>query len=282
VGRVLALMNTFSTAEIARILDVSPEWVRAQARVSLISPTRTSRGHFRYSFRDVLLLRTARGLRCADISARRISMTLASLSRGLPSGTNMSSLKLLRRGKEIVARDRDTVWNPATGQMQLEFGRPVSSDVCELPSRSYRVRETNDACDWFELGLEYEHHDSNVEAEAAYRRACELDPEHINARINLGRLRHAVNVLEEAESLYREALDIDPRHPIALFNLGVVLEDRGALASAIESYKLAIDTDPDIPEAHYNLARLYVKQSEDAEAIRHYARYKSLMRGKET
>lgn len=194
----------------------------------------------------------------------------------------MSSLKLLSRGNEILARDRDTVWNPTTGQLLLEFGRPASSAVSELPARGYGVRETNDACDWFELGLEYEHRNANHEAEGAYRRACELDAEHINARINLGRLRHAATVLEEAESLYREALDIDPRHPIALFNLGVVLEDRGELGSAIECYKLAIDADPDIPEAHYNLARLYVKQSEDAEAIRHYARYKSLMRGKDT
>lgn len=275
-------MNTFSTAEIARILDVSPDWVRAQARVSLIFPTRNPRGHFRYSFRDILLLRTARGLRCAEISARRVSTTLTSLSRRLPSGKSMSSLKLLRRGNEILARDRAAVWNPATGQMLLEFGQPSSSGVSELPARGYRVRETNDACDWFDLGLEYEHRNANQEAEAAYRRACELDLEHVNARINLGRLRHAVNVLEEAESLYREALDIDPQHPIALFNLGVVLEDRGALGSAIECYKLAIDADPDIPEAHYNLARLYVKQSEEAEAIRHYARYKSLMRTTET
>jgi tetratricopeptide (TPR) repeat protein len=275
-------MNTFSTADIARILEVSPDWVRAQARGALISPIRTARGHFRYSFRDISLLRTARGLRCAEISARRISTTLHTLSLGLPSGKSMSSLKLLRRGKEILARERDAVWNTATGQMLLEFAQPENSDVAELLPRGYRVRETNDACDWFELALEYEHRDANREAEAAYRRARELDPEHVNARINLGRLRHADNALDEAESLYREALDVEPRHPIALFNLGVVLEDRGVVGSAIECYKLAIDADPEIPEAHYNLARLYVKQSEDAEAIRHYARYKSLMRGKET
>jgi tetratricopeptide (TPR) repeat protein len=67
-----------------------------------------------------------------------------------------------------------------------------------------------------------------------------------------------------------------------LFNLGVVLEDRGNVGSAIACYKLAIDADPDIAEAHYNLARLYVKQSEESEAIRHYARYKSLTRKKDS
>lgn len=274
-------MNTFSTADIARILDVKPAWVRAQARGALISPARTAHGHFRYSFRDVALLRTARRLRCAEISARRVSATLATLSRRLPADQSMSSLKLMRRGKNILARDRRVVWDPASGQVLLEFCRPPQISIAELPARGYAVRESNDACDWFELALGYEHRNSDREAEAAYRRACELDAEHVNARINLGRLRHAANALEEAECLYREALRIDPRHPIALFNLGVVLEDRGVVGSAIESYKLAIDADPDIPEAHYNLARLYVKQSEDSEAIRHYARYKSLMRARD-
>ena len=277
----LARMNAFSTAEIARILDVNPAWVRAQARGALVSPTRTQRGHFRYSFRDILLLRTARGLRCAEISARRVSATLTSLSRGLPAGKCVSSLKLVRNGRAILARDRETTWETDTGQLLLDFGRPSSIGVVELPSRSYRVHESNDACDWFELGLEYERREANREAEEAYRRACELDEEHVNARINLGRLRHAAKALEEAERLYREALAIEPRHPIALFNLGVVLEDRGNAGSAIECYKLSIDTDPTIAEAHYNLARLYVKQSDETQAIRHYARYKSLMRTKQ-
>jgi tetratricopeptide (TPR) repeat protein len=274
-------MNTFSTAEIARILDVNPAWVRAQARGALVSPTRTARGHYRYSFRDILLLRTARGLRCAEISARRVSTTLTSLSRRLPADRSISSLKLLRQGKEILARDRNAIWHPETGQILLEFAQPAHVRVTELPSHAYGVRESSDACDWFELGLEYEHRNGNREAEEAYRRACELDAEHVNARINLGRLRHAASALEEAERWYREALDVDARHPIALFNLGVVLEDRGVLGSAIECYKLAIDADPDIPEAHYNLARLYVKQSAETDAIRHYARYKSLMRRKD-
>ena len=270
-------MNTFSTAEIARILDVNPAWVRAQARSALISPTRTSSGHFRYSFRDIALLRAARGLRSAEISARRISTTLCSLSRRLPSGKSLSSLKLMRHGRYILARAQATIWDPETGQMLLEFAQPTGT-VAALPSRGYAVRESSDACDWFELALEYEHRHADKEAEAAYRRACELDPEHVNARINLGRLRHAAGALEEAEQLYRAALSVDPRHPIALFNLGVALEDRGITGAAIECYKLAIVSDPDIAEAHYNLARLYVKRSEETEAIRHYARYKSLMR----
>jgi tetratricopeptide (TPR) repeat protein len=147
-----------------------------------------------------------------------------------------------------------------------------------LPGRNYSVDESDSAVDWFNLAFEYENGGSIAAAEHAYRRACERDPQHVNSRINLGRLRHSADALDEAEALYREALAIDPEHPIALFNLGVVLEDRGDDAAAIQSYKHSIAADPEIPEAHYNLARLYVRQSAESDAIRHYARYKALLR----
>jgi tetratricopeptide (TPR) repeat protein len=190
-------------------------------------------------------------------------------------------VQLRRVGSQILARDTDALWEPESGQTMFDFDSVAKENVAELPVRTYGVHESDDAADWFDLALEYENGGSSTEAECAYRRACEQDPLHVNSRINLGRLKHAAEALEEAESLYREALQIDARHPIALFNLGVVIEDRGDAASAIECYKLSIDADPEIPEAHYNLARLYVRQSSEAEAIRHYARYRALTRNSE-
>jgi tetratricopeptide (TPR) repeat protein len=277
-------MNTFSTVEIANILKVTPEWVRAQARRTLIAPTRTSRGHYRYSFQDIILLRTARHLQASDVSAHRVHEALNGLARSLPAHRSMSSMRVTLLGSTILARDSTALFEPETGQTVLDFWQPEASNVTELDrgaTRAYKVREDTAASDWFELALEYENCKNVQQAEAAYQRARELDPSHINARINLGRLRHAANALEQAEALYREALAVDARHPIALFNLGVVLEDRGNVGSAIACYKLAIDADPDIAEAHYNLARLYVKQSDESEAIRHYSRYKSLTRNKD-
>lgn len=271
-------MHTFSTAQIAKILKVGPAWVRTQARRTLVDPQRTRGGHYRYSFQDIVLLRAARRLCGPRVSTRRIAEILSELSQTLPADRSLSSVQLRRVGSHILARDADALWDPETGQTLLDFESAAKPNIAELPVNSYGVRETDSAPDWFDLALEYENGGSTVEAERAYRRACDRDPLHINSRINLGRLRHAADALSEAEALYREALEIEARHPIALFNLGVVLEDRGDAPSAIEIYKLSIDADPEIPEAHYNLARLYVRQSSEAEAIRHYARYKSLIR----
>jgi len=276
-------MKAFSTAQIARILKVRPSWVRAQARRILVAPDRTQSGHYRYSFQDVVMLRTARRLSGPALSSKRIAEILNELSQTLSAGRSLSSVQLRSMGKLILARDSEALWEPETGQTVFDFDAGPRENVAELPLplRNYSVEETDDALDWFELALEYENGGSIEAAEHAYRCACERDPEHINSRINLGRLRHAADALEEAESLYREALRIDAEHPIALFNLGVVLEDRGDEVAAIECYKRSIAADPEIPEAHYNIARLYVRTSAETDAIRHYARYKALVRNSE-
>jgi len=276
-------MKAFTTGQIARILKVRPSWVRAQAARILVAPDRTQRGHYRYSFQDVVLLRAARRLCGPQLGTRRIAEILNELSQTLPADRSLSSVALRRVGSLILARDSQALWEPETGQTLFDFDAGQRGDVAALPVplRNYNVRESATAADWFELALEYENGDSIEAAEHAYRRACECDPDHVNSHINLGRLRHAADALEEAEALYREALRTDARHPIALFNLGVVLEDRGDDAAAIECYKAAIEADPEIPEAHYNIARLYVRCSAETDAIRHYARYKALVRNSE-
>jgi len=275
-------MKTFSTAQIAKILKVRPSWVRAQAEQTLVDPERDNRGHYRYSFQDIVLLRAARRLRGTRLSSKRIAEILKELSQSLPENRSLSSVQLRSVGERILARDANTLWEAETGQTLLDFDSELHTPaVAELqvpPSRSYNVLESDSAADWFNLAFEYENGGSIGAAEHAYRCACERDPQHVNSRINLGRLRHAAFALDEAEALYREALSIEPEHPIALFNLGVVLEDRGDDGAAIEHYKLSIDADPEIPEAHYNLARLYVRRSAESDAIRHYARYKALIR----
>lgn len=275
-------MKTYSTAEIAKILKVRPAWIRAQAHRTPIIPSRNNRGHYLFSFQDIILLRATRSLAQPDKNTRKVHAAFTKLSRTLPAETSLSALRFERIGDRILAGDASNTWDPYSGQTQLPFepSRIEQVTKLDLPKRNTPDSEST-VEEWFTLALEHENNESRSLAEHAYRQVCKLDLDHVNARINLGRLRHAANALEEAECLYREALQIEPRHAIALFNLGVVLEDRGDNGSAIQCYKLSIDADSDIAEAHYNLARLYVKQSEETQAIRHYSRYKALIRNKD-
>jgi tetratricopeptide (TPR) repeat protein len=275
-------MKVYSTAEIAKILDVTPAWIRSQARRSLVKPARTSRGHFRYSFQDIVLLRTTRLLENPHMSARRIRRALRSLATKLGAGRSLASLRLRSEGEAILAMDGIATWDAETGQTVLDFGsaRPAST-VSAIAAPRLDTMHAASAADWFNRALELERESDYEAAQAAYREACRVDPTHVHSRINLGRLCHSAQAVEDAERLYREALSLDPEHPIALFNLGVVLEDQGLITDAIDCYKGSIAADPEIAEAHYNLARLYARHREESAAVRHFSRYKALTRKKD-
>ena len=187
-----------------------------------------------------------------------------------------------QQGKHInrvLARDNNTSWEPESGQTLFDFATD-SFDAAALKGRRENGAATIVASDtaayWFERGLRLDRAELRDEAARAYARALTIDDEHVNARVNLGRLMHAARDYGAAEALYRRALELHPDHAIAAFNLGVVLEDQGAIDAAIESYQRAVNTDPALPDAHYNLARLYEWRGERRLAARHMSRFRTL------
>lgn len=270
-------MRAYSTRQLASLLGVQPDRVRAWARTVRIEPDRTPRGHLRFSFQDLVLLRTAKHLLSAQQGARRTWRALRNLARQLGSGRPLSSIRVRFVGPELLASAGSTTWDPESGQTLLDFSREHGTKVAPLRRRAApRAPRQPTAEEWFELALALEQTGGAAEAEAAYRQAIAADPSHVDARINLGRLRHAAHVLGEAETWYRQALELDPDNAIAHFNLGVVLEDRGAFEDAIEMYKRALALDGTLGEAHFNLARLYEQSGDEQSALRHLSSFKRL------
>lgn len=75
-----------------------------------------------------------------------------------------------------------------------------------------------------------------AEAEAGYLQLLKARP-HVGAHANLGLLYVARGRPEEAEAAYRRALQLDPQHPIARANLGVLLLDQGRYAEGWPLYE---------------------------------------------
>ena len=124
------------------------------------------------------------------------------------------------------------VWNPESGQSLFDFSVDEIAEKTK-PIALAAVREAKakqeddlDADAWYELASDLELSDP-AEARAAYENAIALDPTHVDAHVNLGRLLHEEGAPAAAEKHYRAALDVDPDHPVAAFNLGVALEDLG-------------------------------------------------------
>src|SRR5918992_3519341 len=111
-------MESFTTRDVARLLGLTESQVRAQTRAGFLTPQRGPRNGYRFSFQDLVLLRTARELAQAQVSSRRIRNALCELARQLPSGRSLTEIKITPHDQGVVVHDGDSAWNPESGQLQ--------------------------------------------------------------------------------------------------------------------------------------------------------------------
>lgn len=267
----------FTTREVAESLRMSANSVRHYVRRRLVSPARDRRGHYRFSFQDIVLLRTAKRLIADRIPPRKANRLLLDLHRHLSPTRPLASLKLVAEGDAVLACERDQIWDIESGQGVLNFqpSQTMAAKVRVLPQPGLMVVIETDAMDtdaWYNLGLDLE----DVEPERApeaYRKALELDPDNADAHVNLGRLYQLAGDLRSARRHYQRALEIAGAHPLAAYNLGTVFDELDELGRAAECYLLAAD----VPDAHYNLARIRELQGDELSARRHMRRYRMLL-----
>lgn len=274
-------MRAYSTREVAELVGESQQRVRAAARAGFVAPRKNTQGHFRFSFQDLVLLRSTKALEQQNLGVRRMWRALRAVRALLPEGRPLSSVRVVASADRVLVREDNTAWEPESGQTLFDFALDEVERSPASPSghpATAKIVSTDKAAYWFERGLRHDRTEAHRDAASAYRRALELDPDHVNARINLGRLMHTARDYRAAESLYREALELDSDHPVAVFNLGVVLEDQGDLLEAISCYQRAVQADPGLPDAHYNLARLHEFRGEQMLAARHMSRFRALTR----
>lgn len=262
----------FGAREVAKMLRLPVGRVRAYARAGFVDPERGPSGEFRFSFRDLLLLRTAHGLVSSEVPARRVRRALAELRRELPEGKPLTGLHISAEGRHVVVRDGARRWHPASGQLLFDF------DAGEVVSRvAPLMRDGRGADDWYAWGVELEE-SSPARAEEAYRKAIAADEGHAEAHLNLGCLLHEAGKAAAAVEEFGRALAADPRNALAAFNLGVALQDLRRPEEAVAAYERALALDPSFADAHYNLGRLHERQGRRAPALRHLAAYRKLRR----
>lgn len=273
-------MRAYSTREVADLIGDSQQRVRAAARAGFVSPLKDPRGHFRFSFQDLVLLRSTKALERQNLGVRRMWRALRAVRAQLPPSRPLSSVRVVAANNRVLVRDNNTSWEPESGQTLFDFAASDLKPAAVIASgrATAKLVATDTADYWFERGLKLDRAELLDDAAKAYRRALSIDPDHVNGHINLGRLMHAAREYDAAETLYRDALELYPDHAIAAFNLGVVLEDQGAIDAAIETYQRAVSSDPTLPDVHYNLARLYEWRGERALAARHMSRFRTLSR----
>jgi DNA-binding transcriptional MerR regulator len=275
---------------VERVLHLSRSTIRGLVAAGFVTPERGARREYRFSFRDLIVLRTARALIEAKIPRRRIRRSLEDLRRHLPETVPLSGLSICAVGERVVVRDGKTRWQADNGQYLLGLDVVLEMGVLHLVERPEaradgtngheidpgREVEPKTAEQWFVEALELESSDVPA-ARKAYEHAVKLNPRHLPSWINWGRLLHEQGAVAEADKVYQRALDECGPDPLLMFNRGVLLEDLGSAGAALEAYQAAIEEDPDMADCHYNLARLYEALGKPQHAIRHLGQYRRLV-----
>ncbi|MBI5767255.1 MAG: tetratricopeptide repeat protein [Verrucomicrobia bacterium] len=112
-----------------------------------------------------------------------------------------------------------------------------------------------------------------IEVESQFRRAIALQPDYVNAHIQLASLALRRQQPDEAARLIQETLRLDPRRVAeGCKSLAAIKKTAGLLADAEKLYQQAIELKPDFADAHQELARLLSESGRIPEAHPHFAR----------
>ncbi len=134
--------------------------------------------------------------------------------------------------------------------------QPAGAEVCYERARLLKP----DKFEWAYLLAIVQAEQGKTEAAIEnLRRALEIDPGYVPAKLQLGDILLRDGEFEAAASLYREALDGDPRSALAHYGLGRALSSQGKTEEAAEAFRKAIEIHPNYGQAHYALALAYRK-----------------------
>jgi len=164
--------------------------------------------------------------------------------------------------------------------------------------------KTKSPTEYLRAGVELEKQGRLEESVAVHLKVLEIDPQQVQAHINLMSLywrlgrrkealehyRKALAINEnlpdchydygvimyqmgnraEAKKAFRRAIEINPFYAKAHLNLGVVLEEEGDIAGAVDQFRKAIENQPGYRLAHFHLGRILANQGKLDAAIRHF------------
>ena len=237
-------MQSYGVREVQKLLHLPRSTIRMLVEAGFVSPARGPRNAWRFSFQDLIVLRTAQTLAAAKVPARRIARSMKALRRQLPQAMPLSGLSIAAEADRVVVREGARRWQADSGQYLLTFDTSPADGSLRVLERPRAPVEEPDV--------------------AAYiQRGCELQ--------EAGRLA-------DAEAIYRQGLEACGDDALLCYNLGVVLEDLDRKVDAVVMYERALGLDPAFADCHYNLALLYEALGRPRDAIRHMAEYRRLQR----
>lgn len=270
--------HDISVRKLQSLLGVSRRVLSGLIAAGFVAPSRGPRNELRFTFRDVVVLRTAFQLQSAKISSRKILNALSRLQAELPEELPLSGIRVTAVGNTVAVKTGPSQWDANTGQLLLDFEvAEIKGDVVFLDATPRQKDAAVQAEEWYELAEQLT--DTDVKgAERAYRKALALSPEPFYAAyVDLGALLcEDERRCEEALGLFEQALAHFPEDEVLHFNRAVALEGVGRLDDAERSYARCLELNPSFANAHHNLGLLRDRRGDKQGLVRHLSAYRRL------
>jgi tetratricopeptide (TPR) repeat protein len=272
-------VTAYSLPDAARFFGITPARLRYWERSALVRPSGGEADAPAFGFRDLVCIKTILALLDHGVPLRRIRRTVEAVRERIPElDAPVAQLRVWIDGSDrVVVRHGDALFEPATGQMVIDFAlAPASADdVASLRREDGEAElDPEGALEWFERGCRLDGRPETFDDAAdAYLHAIEADPAFADAHCNLGAIHHQRDQRDAARACYEAALRCDGQHVEANLNLASILEEENRNEAALSHYKAALRADPLRTDAHLATALLYEKLGLRRRARDHWRRY---------
>ncbi len=206
----------------------------------------------------------------SEIAADRFLEALGYLRRYEDEASVDAAIKILRelggsaRVEAALARAYLAKRSLTGDRVWAERAIEASRRATELEPSLESVRETSGRIELL-LG-------DPVQAAAEFRLALSAQPNSVEAELGLASALEQQGLATEAEAAYRRAVEIQPAWWSTYSHLGVFQLRRGSFAAAVESFRTAVRLSPDNTRAIENLGVGYQQLGRYEEAIAEYRR----------
>ncbi|CAB3745782.1 tetratricopeptide repeat protein [Paraburkholderia solisilvae] len=271
--------HDISVRKLQSLLGVSRSVLAGLIDAGFVTPARGPRNELRFTFQDVVLLRTAFQLQSARISSRKILAALARLRTQLPDEIPLSGIRVSAVGNTIMVRTGPSQWDANTGQLEFDFEvADIKGDVVFLDVSSAKKDARKQADEWYALADQLAADADSSGAEQAYRKAIAISPKPFySAYVDLGAFLCEDDArCQEALAVFDEALLHFPEDAVLHFNRAVALEMLGRLTDAERSYARCLEINPRYADAHHNLALVKEQLGDQQGLVRHMSAYRKL------
>ena len=193
------------------------------------------------------------------------------------SGSPLFNMKGEVIGAAVFMKQNNTAVLLKDLLLRLEKYKKRKALAAPVPkSTKLPVHEKTDTNDYFTLACSYENSNRYHEAIEAYKQSLQMDPDRMEAYLNLGVVYYKVGKYSDAIEILKQALSVNPYVLPAYNKLGTAYIIRGAYSMAIDTFRKAAEIDPNDPTAHFNLGIAYFLSGDKSAAFEEYVTLKDI------